>query len=527
MQSAAHWLEQFGKMAAAGVGPSVASQFEEHGCWRDYLPFGWTMQTLEGRSAIADFASANGVRTGAHGFAFDGAADAAEGLFSFFTKLGRGRGHLRLRDGRCHTLFTSLTDIDADAAPVPDDRPFVLVVGGGQAGLALGAQLSDLGVPYLIVDKYPRVGDQWRSRYDSLVLHDPVWYDHMPFLPFPKDWPVFTPKDQMGDWLQTYAEKLALKIATNTECTRAHYNEASARWQVTLRSPTGEIELEPTHLVFALGISGFAKVPQFEGREQFAGVQMHSSQFKGGHTMANQNVVVIGANNSAHDIATDLVKHGAQPIMLQRSSTLVVRQQDYCEELLGEMYSQRALDAGVTTENADIIGASIPIRLLEALHRPIWQKIASEQQVFYQRLTDSGFRIDFAEDGTGLGLKYRRTASGYYIDMGGSEMVCDGRIAIRSGVNVDHLSVDSVVLDSGESLPADSIVYATGYGTMTDWVAAIIDTHTADRRPRPVGGRASQYVDADSSAGSLVYGRQSGAVSILLAAVGIAVGRAI
>ena len=77
-------------------------------------------------------------------------------------------------------------------------QPYVLVVGGGQAGIGLGARLRQLGIPSLVIDKHGRPGDQWRSRYKSLCLHDPVWYDHMPYLKFPDNWPVFSPKDKIG-----------------------------------------------------------------------------------------------------------------------------------------------------------------------------------------------------------------------------------------------------------------------------------------------------------------------------------------
>ncbi len=67
----------------------------------------------------------------------------------------------------------------------------MLIIGGGQGGIALGARLRQLDVPTIIIDKRSRPGDQWRSRYKSLCLHDPVWYDPRPYLKFPDNWPVF------------------------------------------------------------------------------------------------------------------------------------------------------------------------------------------------------------------------------------------------------------------------------------------------------------------------------------------------
>lgn len=474
------WLNQFAEMTRLGHSEGVADLFEAGGFWRDYLPFGWTLQTLEGREAIHSFAARNGQPAGFEKPEFEGGAEDQEGFFRFRVSNGTGRGHIRLDGGRCRTFFTMLDDIAT--APKPHDQsPFVLVVGGGQGGLALGAQLADLGVPYLIVDKYPRVGDQWRSRYKSLVLHDPVWYDHMPFKPFPGDWPVFTPKDQMGDWLEAYAEDLGLNIWTETRLTKARFDTAQGGWTAELdRSGTRET-LTPTHLVFALGLSGFPRTPEFTGQDIFEGPQMHSSSYKGGSGFEGKDVVIVGANNSAHDIATDLIGQGARPMMVQRSSTLVVDQSDYCDRLLGPLYSAEAVASGITTDKADILQASMPLRLMEKSHRKVWDRIREDRKDFYQKLSDAGFALDFAEDGTGLGMKYRRTASGYYIDVGGSQMVMDRRIGICSGHGISHLSANSVHLESGQTLRADAIIYATGYGDMTDWVSALIDKETADK----------------------------------------------
>ena len=89
-------------------------------------------------------------------------------------------------------------------------------VGGGQGGIALGARLRQLGIDHLVVDRHPRPGDQWRSRYKSLCLHDPVWYDHLPYLPFPPNWPIFAPKDKIGDWLEMYTRIMEINYWGST-----------------------------------------------------------------------------------------------------------------------------------------------------------------------------------------------------------------------------------------------------------------------------------------------------------------------
>ena len=480
MNSVQNWLSEFTKTISSSNEYEISKLFQPNGFWRDYLPFGWTLQTIEGSHAIGLFGAKHGGLINFRDVKVDNSFSDDESFFSFSTKDGEGCGHLRLEGGLCKTLFTMLERMPKGKQMCNED-PYVLVVGGGQGGLALGAQLQDLGVSYLIVDKLPRVGDQWRSRYKSLVLHDPVWYDHMPFKPFPDNWPVFTPKDQMGDWLESYADELKLNIWTDTELTCANFEDANGCWMVELLRAEQRMKLKPKHIVLALGLSGFPRTPEFAGHTVFQGPQMHSSKYQGGANFSGKDVVVVGANNSAHDIAKDLVEHGARPIMIQRSTTLVVDQSDYCERILGPLYSAEAVARGISTEKADILQASVPLKLLEKDQKMLWDEIRKDRSEYYKSLTDSGFKIDFAEDGTGLGMKYRRSASGYYIDVGGAQMVIDGRIAIRSGHNITHLSESAVHLESGEALIADAIVYATGYGNMSDWVAALINRETADK----------------------------------------------
>jgi putative flavoprotein involved in K+ transport len=115
------------------------------------------------------------------------------------------------------------------------------------------------------------------------------------------------------------------------------------------------------------------------------------------------------------------------------------------------------------------------------LARPVFEDIARRDAVFYDRLRAVGFMLDFGEDGSGLHTKYLRRGSGYYIDVGASELVAGGQISLRSGVGIERVEAEGVVLTSGERLPADLIVYATGYGSMSHWVADLVSPKVAER----------------------------------------------
>ena len=147
---------------------------------------------------------------------------------------------------------------------------------------------------------------------------------------------------------------------------------------------------------------------------------------------------------------------------------------------LGDLYSERALDAGVTTFKADTIFASLPYRIMHEFQIPLYQQMAERDKDFYDRLEASGFRHDWGADGSGLFMKYLRRGSGYYIDVGAADLVANGEVPVKQG-QVVELTETGVKLDSGEELPADLVVYATGYGSMNGLAADIVGQEIADK----------------------------------------------
>ncbi|WP_198972891.1 flavin-containing monooxygenase [Xylophilus sp. ASV27] len=511
-------LERLNAALAARDTQAAAALFHADSFWRDLVLLTWNIKTLEGPAAMAAMLEQQLDGAAPVRLALDPAepVEAADGVTSAWltidTRHMRGHGHIRLKGERIWTLLTTAQEIKGHEEPLGvrrplgaehgirrgrqtwldrrqaearalghTEQPYVLVIGGGQGGIALGARLRQLGVSHIVIDRHERPGDQWRRRYKSLCLHDPVWYDHMPYLPFPEHWPVFTPKDKIGDWLEMYTRVMEVNYWSSTRCTRARYDEDRQEWEVTVERGGQTLVLRPRHLVFATGMSGKAHVPTIDGQDVFKGEQQHSSEHPGPDAYRGKKVVVIGANNSAHDICAALWEHGADVTMVQRSSTHIVRSDSLMDIGLGDLYSERAVASGVTTKKADLIFASLPYRIMADFQIPLYARIRERDAQFYRRLEAAGFMLDFGDDGSGLFMKYLRRASGYYIDVGACDLVIDGSIKLQAGKQISHLSENAVVLADGTELPADLVVYATGYGSMNGWVADLISQEVADK----------------------------------------------
>jgi putative flavoprotein involved in K+ transport len=273
---------------------------------------------------------------------------------------------------------------------------------------------------------------------------------------------------------------MELNYWTSTVATHARYDDDAGEWEVTVERDGAPVTLRPRQLVLATGMSGIPNRPSFPGQDVFTGEQQHSSEHPGPDGYAGKRVVVVGSNNSAFDICGALYEVGADVTMVQRSSTHIVKSATLMDLGLRDLYSEEAVAAGVTTEKADMIFASLPYRIMHEFQIPVYDQIRERDQEFYDRLEAAGFDHDWGEDNSGLFMKYLRRGSGYYIDVGSADLVADGKVKLASG-QVDHLTQDAVVLADGTELPADLVVYATGYGSMNGWAAQLISQEVADR----------------------------------------------
>jgi putative flavoprotein involved in K+ transport len=515
-QRASTWLADFGAALGKRDLEAALALFDDDCYWRDLVSFTWNICTQEGKPAVRDMLAARLADVAPGSFTLEGEATEAGGVidawFTFETRLSRGRGHLRLKDGKAWTLLTTMVELkgfeektgtrrikgaehgvhknrktwlelrnEEQAKLGYSEQPYVVIVGGGQGGIILAARLRRLGVPTLVIEKNARPGDSWRNRYKSLCLHDPVWYDHLPYIPFPDDWPVFAPKDKVGDWLEMYAKVMELNYWGSTTAKSAHFDEAKGEWVVEVDRAGELVTLRPKQLVFALGVSGYANVPKIAGAETFEGEQHHSSKHPGPEKYKGKKVVVLGSNNSAHDICAALWENDVDVTMVQRSSTHIAPSQALMELALGGLYSEEAVKNGIDHHKADLIFASVPYKIMHTFHIPVYEEMKKREADLYGRLEKAGFMLDFGDDGSGLFMKYLRRGSGYYIDVGASELVANGSIKLKSRVNIERINPKSVLLTDGTELPADLIVYATGFGSMNQFLADIVSPDVANR----------------------------------------------
>ena len=517
---ASEWLDRLNAALGDGSETSLARLFEPLSYWRDLLAFTGDIATVQSAAAIADRLAHLPELQRAPRFVLQGEAIAGqlgqfgktiEGFLAFDAAQGPGRGYLRLIDTpdgyRALTLLTTLDQLrgfperrgkhrlrETMRAATPDaanwlDRriaqarfdgadPEVLIVGAGQAGLALGARLGQLDVPTLIVDRMERVGDNWRKRYHSLTLHNEICTNHLPYMPFPETWPIYLPKDMLAGWLEAYAMAMELNVWTATRFVGADYDAADGRWIARVERPDGTIRtLRPRNLVLAIGASGLPNIPRFSGLDTFAGLQLHSSRHTSDLDVAGKAAVVIGAGTSAHDIAQDLHMRGARVTMVQRSPTTVIS----LEPASVRAYDMYRRGEGMRpTEATDLMSASIPYDLLRRLHGPLSRLMQADDAVLLDGLRRAGFLLDNGEDDTGFFMKLVRYLSGYYINVGASDLIVAGDIKVLQGA-VDHVVADGVVLNDGTRLPADVLVMATGYKPLQEAVRAMLGAAIADR----------------------------------------------
>jgi cation diffusion facilitator CzcD-associated flavoprotein CzcO len=520
--SAENWLSQFESALAKPDGPLLKTLFHPDSYWRDVLALSWKLQTINGAEAILRGLKARAGSAAPTGFRIDpdraaprrvtrAGTSAIEAIFKFETAQGRGSGILRLipdaSDGnrpKAWTLLTALEelkgfeeplgtarprgeaysrdfrgpnwlDLRKAAAEYADHDPAVVVIGGGHSGLSIAARLKQLQVDTLIVDRELRIGDNWRNRYHALTLHNQVQVNHLPYMPFPPNWPTYIPKDKLANWLEAYVESMELNFWTGTEFAGGTYDDEQERWTVTLRRADGSMrEMHPRHVVMATGVSGIPNLPDIPGLKNFAGTILHSSQYTDGEDWKGKDALVIGTGNSGHDIAQDLHSSGAHVTLVQRSSTLITSIEPSAQ-LVYAPYNEGTLD------DNDLIATSMPLPLAKKSHRLMTDLSRELDKDLLDGLRRKGFKLDHGEGGTGWQFKYLTRGGGYYFNVGCSDLIISGEIGLAQFSDIEGFVPQGARMRDGKTIAADLIVLATGYKRQEELVRKLFGNAVAER----------------------------------------------
>ncbi|KAF8523192.1 hypothetical protein JB92DRAFT_2705437 [Gautieria morchelliformis] len=498
---AAGWLEAFSKAVASGDIDAVLVLFLEDGLWRDMLALTWTMRTIHGTSRIRKLLEARLAEAKVDHIHLPTHRDKQPSLFEvpgliwvqaffdFETAVGVCSGIFRVvptanGQWKAHVMYTNMEslrgmpykvgplrsfepnhgqwlDRRAKEAAFEDADPNVLIVGGGHGGLDTAARLKYQDVPALVIEKNPRIGDNWRDRYQALCLHGQVWYDHLPYLSFPSTWPVYTPAHKLADWLESYAHSMELNVWTSTTVQKIDRDESKDVFVVTLIKADGSKRvMRPKHIVMAIGFAGNEpKIPDIPGMYEFQGRIVHSSNHKQATDCAGKRVVVVGACTAAHDIAQDFQRHGVDVTMVQRSSTCVISVKKGAPVFYEGLYEE----GGPPTEIADLINASFPNHLLKLIHQMLMKRVIEYDKETVEGLNRVGFKTNNGDDDSGFLMMAWQRGGGYYLDVGASQLIIDGKIKLKSG-SVKSFTTDSLVFEDGSALKADLVVFATGLG---------------------------------------------------------------
>jgi putative flavoprotein involved in K+ transport len=516
------WLAEFEAAVQAKDSARLGELFTEVSYWRDLVSFTWDFRQVYGRAEIerlllstVDFVQPANFRLASAfpppAWSSQPGADYIEAFIEFDTAQGRGAGFARLnRDDlmaagvRAWGLYTKLETLKGyePAAGRPlangvhgkggdqnwldqrnahqayaDRDPEVIVAGGGHSGIMAAYYLQQLGVDVLIIDKNARVGDNWRNRYYSLALHNPIKMVEMPGLPYPENFPEYMPKDKLANWLEAYVDAMDLNFWTSTEFLGGDYDERSGTWTVTVRRGDGtERVMHSKHVILSTGgVGGAPKIPELPGADTFTGPMVHSSAFATSAEQAGRNVLVVGTGTSAHDIAFDLYNSGAEVTMLQRNPTTVVNLDT------ANMAYLSYLD-GTPVDICDFKSGADFMYLLLVSGLQQYTQVSNEiDRDLHERLEAAGLRLDVGEDDTGWLMKFLRIGGGYYLNVGASDVIAAGKIKILQSDDVDQFLAGGVRLKDGTTRDFDLVVLATGWQNQQAEVAKYFGPEVAER----------------------------------------------
>lgn len=304
------------------------------------------------------------------------------------------------------------------------------MVGAGPAGLAAGAMLRARGVPALLVDHSSRLGEGWQKHYDRLHLHTVRWLSGLPGLRIPRSEGRWVSKDGVARYLEAYARHHGLRILLETEVERIDRAE-EAGWALHADGS----RLHAQHVVVASGYNRIPWLPDWPGRESFAGELVHSSRYRNPAPYRGRDVLVVGTGNSGAEIAADLAEGGARRVSLSIRTPPNVLPRDV---------------------------GGFPIQILAVLLRRLPPVVVDAAARMTQRLLLGDLtRHGMPRPPKGAYTRLKEDDIIPILDVGLVAQLKRGRVRVVSAVR--GFEGSDVVLADGTRLRPDAVVAATGF----------------------------------------------------------------
>lgn len=322
----------------------------------------------------------------------------------------------------------------------------VLVIGAGPAGLAAAGRLRKRGINFTMIERDQNIASMWHKHYDRLHLHTVKELSHLPYLPFPSEYPTYVSREQLVNYYINYAKQFDIHPIYGVEAQKI--SREDGKWQVVTNSNTYLAD----QVIIATGSNRIPICPIWPGQEDFSGKILHSREYKNPHPYQGKKVLIIGMGNTGAEIALDLAEHGVENFVSVRSPVNIVPR--------------------------DVLGrpAQLTARMLDKLPWGIGKIISRiSTRIIIGNLTKYGIprpKIDPVD-------QLRQTGQTPVIDLGTVQKIKEEKIKIVT--DIDHFTTNGVILKNGELLDIDVVILATGYRSGIDQLiensAEIINKH--------------------------------------------------
>ncbi|CAG8031743.1 unnamed protein product [Penicillium olsonii] len=505
-------LAHLSKATSSEDAQAFADLFLDYGVWRDKLSFTWDFRTFNFRDAILKAATDLLPQTKARNFEFLAPAPSIsrpypdysqlQFVVSFETELVTASAVINAvltQDGwkiyTMHTVAESLKQFPEQAAPdghmtgitswesqrseaINTVDPEVLIIGGGQNGLAMAARLKVLGMDILIIERSDEVGDIWKKRYEYLSLHFPHWPDALPYFKYPQHWPTYTPAQKQGLYMKWYASALELNVWTKSEVVKAD-QDPQGRWTVIVNKGGETRTLHPKQLIMATSLCGVPSTPAVPGMADFRGVIRHSSAHKTSRDFIGKKVCVVGTSSSGFDTAYECARLGIEVTLLQRSPTYVMSLTHSVPRMLGG-YAPDENGKLPDTDVQDRLNFSMPVGPGEELAKRTAKDLENLDAPLLEALNARGLRTWRGQRDTGNSTLGQTRNGGFYFDAGACEEIINGNIKVEPGF-IEKFTEDKVVLNGNREKEFDLVIFATGFSNTIDSIRATLGERIASQ----------------------------------------------